>query len=206
MTHEYYIGTVKLPRIGQGTFVTCNPRLSSCLVTHQIRLYRKDPRLKPSPLSRVHPQTMSLCHLIVAQFAIEGHPRRTEHWSLVALRSKNDAHVFELKGNYDSFTYVPSDVTEFAANPSLRGGCHVGTVGADKVESLKTRLRDVEVIRNNPNFDCQTWVMEALRVMKEDGDIIEDISEARIRGELGMEKDRWESVEDTLETRLFTNE
>jgi len=146
---------------------------------------------------------MSSCPLIIAQYAITGHPRRTEHWSLVALQTKYDATIFEIQGNYDSFKYEPHDVTKFATSQSLRGGCHIGTIAVDKIKPLQERLKAIEVVRNDPNFDCQTWVMEALRLMKEDGDITVDVGEARIRQELAREKDRWESVEDTVEDRLF---
>jgi len=48
---------------------------------------------------------MDVYPLIVAQYAIEGHIRRTEHWGLVVLESSNVGHVFELVGNTDTFAY-----------------------------------------------------------------------------------------------------
>ena len=48
---------------------------------------------------------MSTYPLVVAQYRIEGHPRRTEHWSLIAIMSKGNARVYEIIGSYDSFAY-----------------------------------------------------------------------------------------------------
>jgi hypothetical protein len=119
------------------------------------------------------------------------------------LFNRNDACIFELVGNYDSFAYVPKPVRAFASSMNLRGGYYVGHIAADHVAWLERRLADVPVIHNNPYFDCQTWVMEGLRLIKEDGLITGDIGEAHIRQELQHEKELWERADDTLEERLF---
>ena len=101
---------------------------------------------------------MSTYPLVVAQYRIEGHPRRTKHWSLVAIVSKGDACIYELVGSYDSFAYKPQKVNGFGRSRRLRGGCKVGEIPANS----ETKLQDVRVVRNNPDFDCQTWVMNAI--------------------------------------------
>jgi len=58
-------------------------------------------------MSHYQEQNFMASYLIVAQFSIKGHPRRTEHWSIVVLFNQNDGYVFELVGNYDTFTYEP---------------------------------------------------------------------------------------------------
>jgi hypothetical protein len=144
--------------------------------------------------------------LIVIQHAIEGHPRRTEHWSLVALESLRTGHEFELIGNIDTFAYVPKVVERFGNYMSLRGGCLVGQIAKDKLGWLKEKLQEVTVVRNNPDFDCQTWVIDALRILKEshgEGVEIDNIIERDIRAELEQEKERWELAEATIEERLF---
>ena len=66
-------------------------------------------------------------------------------------------------------------------------------------------MQEILIIRNNPEWDCQTWVMEALRWMKYNGLITADIGERRIRTELAADKERWEVADDTVEVRLFGN-
>lgn len=69
---------------------------------------------------------------------------------------------------------------------------------------LKERLKDVRVIRGDPDFDFQTWVIDALRLIRESEEVeIETASEKAIRLELGLEKERWEVAEETIEERIF---
>ena len=109
---------------------------------------------------------MSFHPLIVAQYDLQGHHRRTEHWSLVVMFNLNDAHVFEIIGNTDTYEYVPRPIARFSSSNKLRGGCQIGMIRRDLIGWLEVRLRQVQIIRNNPQWDCQDWVMEAIRWMK----------------------------------------
>ena len=83
----------------------------------------------------------------------------------------------------------------------------VGSIGLEQIEWMKEKLGEVPIIRNHPEeFDCQVWVIESLRLLKEaarPGVEIKLVSERGIRKELKEEKERWELGEDTLEDRLF---
>ncbi|KAJ7271105.1 hypothetical protein C8J57DRAFT_1065622 [Mycena rebaudengoi] len=144
--------------------------------------------------------------IIVARHKIENHATRTEHWNLVVLKSMNHAFVFEVVGNSDTFTYVPTEIHNFARLLNFRGGCRVGEIAEDRLDWLKERLRQIPVLRYEPSFDCQTWVFDALRLLKDDGVVTEDTSERLIRAELKLEEERWEESEDTIEERLFPRE
>jgi hypothetical protein len=117
----------------------------------------------------------------------------------------NDAHVFEIIGNTNTYEYVPRPVARFSSSNKLRGGCQIGVIRRDLIGWLEDRLQQVQIIRNNPQWDCQDWVMEAIRWMKWNGVIAADIDtrESRIRAELVGEKERWEVADDTVEYRLF---
>lgn len=142
--------------------------------------------------------------IVVAQRKMQNHASsRTEHWSLVVLRSINDALVLEIIGNSDTFAYVPTNIRNFARLRDLRGGCLVGSIAADRLDWLQERLRAIPVVRYDPSFDCQTWVFDVLRLLKDDGVVTEDISERHIRAELKLEEERWEESEDTIEERIF---
>ncbi|KAJ6451472.1 hypothetical protein C8R47DRAFT_1170048 [Mycena vitilis] len=147
--------------------------------------------------------------LIIAQYNLVGHARRTEHWSLAALVDKRQAFVMQVIGNSDSFSYQPKLAKSFAASRSLRGGFLVGRIPADKADDLQNMLREVPVIRYDKRWDCQTWVMDALRYLKDSSraEWIEwamtGIDETSIREELARERARWEDSDDTLEERLF---
>ena len=152
-------------------------------------------------------QKMSTYPLVVAQYRIVGHPRRTEHWSLIAKNPKGEeAHVYEVVGGYDSFLYNPrrAEATDIGRSETLRGGCKVGDIPASSLDWMAIKLQDVQVIRNNPDFDCQTWVMNAIWLLKETGMGIIDshVNERFIRDELKLEDERWEVADRTLFERM----
>ncbi|TFK22858.1 hypothetical protein FA15DRAFT_498797 [Coprinopsis marcescibilis] len=144
------------------------------------------------------------CTLAVAQYAILGHHKRTEHWSILAVVSKTEAHVFQLKGNYDTFCYHHEIRTTYLGDHSLRGGFHAGTISYSQLGWLKTRLAEVPVIRHDASFDSQTWVMECIRTLKDHGGIIlPEITERKVRAEMEEETERWEVADDIFFERLF---
>lgn len=142
--------------------------------------------------------------LVLLQYNIEGHPRRTEHWSLVVPLSRSDAHFFQLEGNYDTFRYEFSYVNKYSESSSMRGGVRIGEIQPDAVLWLKEKLREVRVVRHDPDFDCQNWALEAIQLLKDVGGIIySGITERGVRQELREEKERWEVADDTIIERLY---
>lgn len=69
--------------------------------------------------------------LLVLQRRIEGHPTRTEHWYFIVVISKSVGEIHELRGNYDTFTYVSERENNWAKSGSLCGGCLVGFISSD---------------------------------------------------------------------------
>src|ERR1700733_5655268 len=130
--------------------------------------------------------------LIVIQYPITGHIKRTEHWSIVAMKSLQEAYVFEVVGNFDTYAYVPRFDSDFGSSPETRGGCQVGTIAEEKLGWLERRLREVRVVRYDTEFDCQTWVMDAIRMLQDDGVVMKHVNERRIRAELALESEKWE--------------
>ncbi|KAF8710183.1 hypothetical protein AX14_013322 [Amanita brunnescens Koide BX004] len=116
--------------------------------------------------------------------------------------SRSDAHVFQLEGNYDTFRYEYSYVNRFW--DSSCGGVRIGEIRPDATPWLKEKLQEVRVVRNDPDFDCQTWVLEAIQLLKDVGGIIySGITERGVRQELYEEKERWEAADDTIIERLY---
>ncbi|KAA1469201.1 hypothetical protein DENSPDRAFT_772818 [Dentipellis sp. KUC8613] len=141
--------------------------------------------------------------LIVAQYPITGHLRRSEHWALVVLQSRMVGRIFELRGNSDSFTYIAEDTRTFERSPDLRGGCQVGWVAPDAVEWLTQRIAAIPVVRNDRNWDCQNWMLAVLQLLKGDQLVFPYVAEGWLRQELRADLERSERGEDTVEERLF---
>ncbi|KAG5653110.1 hypothetical protein H0H81_002257 [Sphagnurus paluster] len=88
----------------------------------------------------------------------------------------------------------------------MRGGIRIGDIRSDALLWLKEKLKEVQVIRHNPDFDCQNWALGAIQLLKDVGDIIySGITEERVRQELQKEEERWEEADDTIIERLFSS-
>ncbi|KAI0056469.1 hypothetical protein BV25DRAFT_1577251 [Artomyces pyxidatus] len=143
--------------------------------------------------------------LLVAQYAITGHFRRTEHWSLIVPKSRAEATLFELHGQMDAFVYKTEPLTAFSSAPDLRGGVQVGWVPRARLEdgSVSELLARGRIVRNDRDFDCQLWIMEALESLRKEGWLFETVNEDWVREELKLDYTRWEKGEDTVDKRLF---
>ncbi|KAE9400979.1 hypothetical protein BT96DRAFT_818564, partial [Gymnopus androsaceus JB14] len=82
---------------------------------------------------------------------------------------------------------------QFDESQTFRVGYHVGYIAQDRLDWLKEKLREVFVIKDDDDWDCQSWVMQALQLFKEEGGgfITENIGRAHIFKELIMEEERW---------------
>lgn len=145
--------------------------------------------------------------LAVFQYALEGHPTLAMYWNIVALKSREDAVIFELAGNADTFTYITKECDNFNQIASLRGGVRVGAIREDRIPWMAEVLKQVEVIRHDVHrFDCQVWVANALRVLRDQDEsiVVKGMtSESAIREELRQETERWEVADETLEEREY---
>lgn len=147
---------------------------------------------------------MSIYPLIVAQHALEGHPSRSEHWNILVPFDRVHGMLYELMGNYDTFTYRAEKISHYLESSVIRGGCQIGEIPADSLDCLATKLSEVQIHRNTPEFDCQTWVIEVMRLLQTcTGYILQDITERSIRAELKLEYERWERADDIIFERIF---
>ncbi|KAJ3718680.1 hypothetical protein C8R42DRAFT_585065, partial [Lentinula raphanica] len=95
----------------------------------------------------------------------------------------------------------------FSALKRLCGGYYVGTIHSTQVGWLQGKLQEVPIQKFNVQWDCQSWVLDALLVVRESaqGIITENIGRAHIQGELDREFERWQYGRATVEDRLFPN-
>jgi len=146
--------------------------------------------------------------LIVAQYNRgDRSPLGSEHWALVLFETHDRVHTFQLLGNKDTYGYQPGYHYRFTHSQSYRGGCLVGEVRSDKVSWVREKLYHVPIIRGDETrFNCQIFVIEALRLLKyenQNGVVIREVSMGNIRRELENERERWESADATVDERLF---
>lgn len=150
-----------------------------------------------TPTRIVSPGTFPL---ILAQFS---QPNGGEHWTLNVIESPDRIHTFEIRGNRDSYTYVHDRMKNIDRVESYRGGCHVGNVPVDKVEAMRAKLKEVTINKQEPRWNPQIWVLDAIKAMKEEGWAFAGLNEVFTRRELQKDFLRWELVEDTVYERLL---
>ncbi|CDO76608.1 hypothetical protein BN946_scf184868.g22 [Trametes cinnabarina] len=79
--------------------------------------------------------------LVVAQQDLQGHHRRTEHWSLIVISPPSRApDLLQLAGNMDTFHFETMQVPDVLTIAGLCGGCPVGDIAADSLDKLKDKL------------------------------------------------------------------
>lgn len=144
--------------------------------------------------------------LLVVQYAISGNTRRTEHWALAAVTDidQSSARIFHMKGNTDTFALDVLDVPNITKSRSYRGGFQVGEISGSRLHDLELWVTQIPVHRNNPKWDCQTWVIEMLREMHMDGRavVFDGVSESGIRKALGEEMANDEVGDELVDERL----
>ncbi|OSC99533.1 hypothetical protein PYCCODRAFT_1460751 [Trametes coccinea BRFM310] len=145
--------------------------------------------------------------LVVAQQDLQRHHRRTEHWALVVMSpGKRSVLLFQLAGNLDTFHFETMEVSDVLAIAGLCGGCRVGEIAADGLEHLTSTLATQRIILHDRMWDCQDWLYEALRTLKEEGGgpvkIDGWLTERDLRAKLREEKELWERAEDHYFERM----
>ncbi|OSC99531.1 hypothetical protein PYCCODRAFT_1460750 [Trametes coccinea BRFM310] len=140
-------------------------------------------------------------HLVVAHYTRDKLPGR--HWALAAVTRGNPwAEVYQIIGNTDSYGLEIKTV-QLLRSGSLRGGFEVGEMDESQLDWLKDTLSKVEIKHNDPNWHCQSWVIDAVRELRqpEHSDKITirpGITMQRIHDELAAEEENWEMGETTF--------
>ncbi|KAF8905624.1 hypothetical protein CPB85DRAFT_1315242 [Mucidula mucida] len=149
---------------------------------------------------------MSNLPVIISQHDLLAHPRRTEHWALAVITdiALGSARVFQLIGGMDSFCFESVDVTIIDATAEYCGGVQVGEIAPSDIADLEKWLRAVPIHRHRTDWDCQDWVVDAVRALSMDdrGVVFADMTERSIRAELKEEKERWQTGQDLVHERL----
>lgn len=86
---------------------------------------------------------------------------------------------------------------------SYRGGCHVGNVPKDNVTEMRLKLKEVIINKHEPRWNPQVWVLDAIKLLKDEGWAFTGLTEVFTRRELQKDMLRWDMVEDTVYERVL---
>ena len=108
--------------------------------------------------------------LAVAQFEIPPFKYPHIHWALVAfLPGSRHATRYEVLGNTDTYQFDASATASLVSSTRLMGGAKVGEIPEENITNgwLERTLRRIPVVRGNPDWHCQAWIVDALRALGE---------------------------------------
>ncbi|KAK0235977.1 hypothetical protein EDD85DRAFT_623142 [Armillaria nabsnona] len=121
--------------------------------------------------------------IYVAQF---GHPllRGAKHWSIVVMTDpkKMTGIAYQISGGTETYEVKPPEGVDLLDTPTYMGRVKVGKVtsnmvhGDNGVVSLGFILTRTPVVLGNVHWNCQNWVAEGLKRLKDAHHSIDDDS------------------------------
>lgn len=140
--------------------------------------------------------------IAVAQYEIPPFKYPQIHWSLVAfVPGSRQATRYHIIGNTDSYGFDVGAVRDLLRSTKLMGGVKVAEISEEFVANgwLEDKLRRVPIVRNDPKWNCQSWVVDAIRTLADRPEKVtvqRGVSMAWLREALGRQWDLCESLED----------
>ncbi len=141
--------------------------------------------------------------IAVAQYEIPPFKYPHIHWSLVAfVPGSRQATRYHIVGNTDSYGFDSGVVRDLLCSTNLlMGGVKAYEISEELVANgwLEDKLRSVPIIKNNANWNCQTWMVDAIRALADRPDKVtvqRGVTMAWLKEALGRQWDLCESLED----------
>ncbi|KZT27045.1 hypothetical protein NEOLEDRAFT_1061803 [Neolentinus lepideus HHB14362 ss-1] len=101
-----------------------------------------------------------------------GHPllKGAKHWALLIPEANNrDYTAYQVTGSTDTYEVKPPELVRPEISKSYMGKVEVGEINANQQEQFATVTLNVPIVRGNTHWNCQNWVIEVLKTMKENG-------------------------------------
>ncbi|KAI1786109.1 hypothetical protein LXA43DRAFT_870280, partial [Ganoderma leucocontextum] len=106
--------------------------------------------------------------LAVAQYEIPPFKYPHIHWALVAfVPGRSHATRYQVLGNTDTYQFDASGTHNLLSSTRLMGGAKVGEIPEENITNgwLERTLRGIPIVRNDRNWHCQAWTVDAIRAL-----------------------------------------
>lgn len=114
------------------------------------------------------------------------------HWSFFVESSSTSpktGHEYQLKGMPGGFSYRGEETADLQTKEGIVEILEVGIIPARKLSLVKEILQGVPIIVDEASkWNCQSWCLEALDRLREEGFVLEDYSNEVFRYWLREEK------------------
>ncbi len=106
--------------------------------------------------------------------------KKPYHWSFFLVPSDDTSKVgraYQLRGMPGGFYYRGEENVDLEKSSSVKQVLEVGAVPAGKIDRFKELLNTVEIDNDeSTKWNCQSWSLEALDLLRLEGFILEDYS------------------------------
>jgi hypothetical protein len=101
--------------------------------------------------------------------------KKPEHWAIFIAKSPNDAdgHAFQIVHGRPVFAYSYRDTVMLGGSGSRRKSPIIGEVKASKIAKIDQAFEQIPVVNDDPNWNCQNWTRDAIRVLEAMGYVAE---------------------------------
>ncbi|KAK7695066.1 hypothetical protein QCA50_002256 [Cerrena zonata] len=119
-----------------------------------------------------------------------GYPflQQNTHWSFLLAHPKGGAIAYQVGGSPQSYEFRQPAVVEPRKAATFMGKVDVGTIELSNQTKLEDVLRQIPVVRGSEKWNCQTWVVEGLKALREKGFEVEVPSQEELSARLGKAK------------------
>ena len=106
----------------------------------------------------------------VVQYSAE-HPDDPHHWAIFVEKDaeKEEGAIFDITGTSANYVYRHKGRVSLKRSNKYEGRVAVGSMlGTDKRDGeVDKLLKAIPIVHNDPRWNCQNWVLEALHKMEQ---------------------------------------
>ncbi|KAF8504884.1 hypothetical protein F5888DRAFT_1659547 [Russula emetica] len=113
--------------------------------------------------------------------------KKPEHWAIFIAESLNDAdgHEFQIIHGHPVFAYSYRDHTVMQgwsrSTCGKKSPIIIGKVKANKIAKIDEAFAGIPVVNDDPNWNCQNWTQDAIRVLESMGYIAKGTADDSVR-------------------------
>ena len=94
--------------------------------------------------------------------------KKPDHWAVFITKSPSDAdgHVFQIVHGRPIFAYSYRDSVMLEGSGSRKKSPVIGKVKGSNIAKINEAFEKIPVVNDNPNWNCQNWTRDAIRVLE----------------------------------------
>ncbi|OBZ66733.1 hypothetical protein A0H81_13192 [Grifola frondosa] len=138
--------------------------------------------------------------ILVSQYNRVNAPSNAQygfHWE-ICIQSGFDkdrcplGYVYHIVGSTASYGYQKMEGVRYTTSENWRGSFEVGRIKEQDLPAIERNLSQVQILKDDPNWNCQNWVIAALRKLTAQGFINAHYSMEALQHQMNILNEQWE--------------